>query len=206
LLSAAGSTRVPGTYLARTGYTRGRTVSTWAASSASKSKAPSTTSFSRDNRRGPIFRVDYDFHLFLLFFGDELVERGWRCLAYTLIPNHYHLVFETPEANLSDGMHRLNLRWAKAFNREYGLLGHVFQGRFGLRVVGDDVDFEGVIRYVIRNPVEAGLCRDPRDWEWSSYGELVGSAPPRFLVDVERLSQLLRCSTAEVPARLERLS
>jgi len=162
--------------------------------------------FSRGNRRGPIFRVDYDFHLFLLFFGDELVERGWRCLAYTLIPNHYHLVFETPEANLSDGMHRLNLRWAKTFNREYGLLGHVFQGRFGLRVVGDDVDFEGVIRYVIRNPVEAGLCRDPRDWEWSSYGELVGSAPPRFLVDVERLSQLLRCSTAEVPARLERLS
>ncbi len=162
--------------------------------------------FSRGNRRGAIFRLDYDFHRFLIYFGDELVKRGWRCLAYALIPNHYHLVFETPEANLSAGMHRLNLRWAKAFNKEYALLGHVFQSRFGSRVVRDDADFEGVLRYVIRNPVEAGLCRDPRDWEWSSYGELVGTAPARFLVDVERLAQLLGCSVAEVPARLERLA
>jgi len=160
--------------------------------------------FSRGNRRGPIFRLDYDFHRFLLYFGDELIDRGWRCLAYTLIPNHYHLVLETPKANLSVGMHRLNLRWAKAFNKEYGLLGHVFQGRFGLRVVRNDL--ERVLRYVIRNPVEAGLCRDPRDWEWSSYGELVGSAAPRFLLDVPRLAELLGCSVAEVPTRLERLA
>jgi hypothetical protein len=59
---------------------------------------------------------------------------------------------------------------------------------------------------VIRNPVEAGLCRDPHDWEWSSYGELVGSAHPRFMIDVERLAELLRCSVAELPARLERLA
>ena len=162
--------------------------------------------WSRGNRRGAIFRFDYDFHCFLLKVSDEIVDRGWRCLAYTLIPNHYHFVMETPEANLSVGMHRLNLRWAKAFNKEYGLLGHVFQGRFGSRVVGDERDFEGVLRYVIRNPVEAGLCRDPRDWEWSSYGELVGSAHPRFMIDVERLAELLRCSVAELPARLERLA
>jgi putative transposase len=162
--------------------------------------------FSRGNRRGAIFRLDYDFHRFLIYFDDELVERGWRCLAYSLLPNHYHLVFETPEANLSLGMHRLNLRWAKAFNKEYALLGHVFQGRFGSRIIRDGADLERVLRYVIRNPVEAGLCRDPRDWEWSSFGELAGAAQARFLVDVERLAELLGCSAAEAPGRLERLA
>ena len=86
------------------------------------------------------------------------------------------------------------------------LLGHVFESRYGSRIVDGELDFEGALRYVIRNPAEAGLCRDPRDWEWSSYGEIVGSATPRFIVDVARLSELLRCSIAELPARLERLA
>jgi REP-associated tyrosine transposase len=161
--------------------------------------------YTRGNRRELIYRVDYDYDLFLMRLGDEIAKRGWNCLAYALLPNHYHLVFETPEANLSIGMHRLNLRWAKAFNREYGLLGHVFQSRFGSRQVGDQRDLEGVLRYVLRNPVNAGLCREPADWLWSSYAELMGAAAPRWIVSLERLAELLGSSMAELPARLTRL-
>jgi putative transposase len=161
--------------------------------------------YSRGNRREVIYRVDYDFHRFLLYLCDELVKRDWRCLAYALIPNHYHLVIETPEANLSAGMHRLNLRWAKAFNREYRQYGHVFQSRFGSRVVTDELDFNNVLRYVLRNPVNAGLGSDAREWPWSSYSEIAGAAEPRWLVNVERLGELLRCSVAEIPARLATL-
>jgi REP element-mobilizing transposase RayT len=161
--------------------------------------------FSRGNRRDLIFRVDYDFHRFLLYLGDEIVAREWRCLAYALIPNHYHLVIETTVENLSAGMHRLNLRWAKAFNREYGLCGHVFQSRFGSRVVTDELDFNNLLRYVLRNPVSAGLCRQADDWPWSIGGEIAGAAEPRWIVDLERLGELLRCSIAEIPARLASL-
>jgi putative transposase len=161
--------------------------------------------FARGNRRDLIYRVDYDYDLFLLSLGGEIERRGWNCLAYALLPNHYHLLFETPEANLSVGMQRLNLRWAKAFNREYGMVGHVFQGRFGSRLIGDGRDLESALRYVSRNPVNAGLCRDPADWSASSYAELVGTAPPRWLVNLERLAELLGCSVPELPDRMKRL-
>jgi putative transposase len=161
--------------------------------------------YSRGNRRDLIFRLDYDFHRFLLYLGDEIAAREWRCLAYALIPNHYHVVIETQAENLSAGMHRLNLRWAKAFNREYGLCGHVFQSRFGSRVVTDELDLNSLLRYVLRNPVNAGLCREAHEWPWSSCAELAGAAEPRWIVDVERLGELLRCSIAEIPARLASL-
>ena len=162
--------------------------------------------YMRGNRREPIFRTDADFECFLLFFGDEIERRGWRCLAYCLIPNHAHLLFETPEANLSEGMQRLNLRWAKRFNKAYELVGHVFQGRFGSELVADERYFRSLLRYIALNPVNAGVCRNPSNWPWSSYAEIVGSVPPRWLIDLERLCELLQTSRGEAAARLASLA
>jgi len=158
--------------------------------------------FDRGNRREPIFRVDHDFERFLLYLGDEVERRSWQCLSYCLIPNHYHFLVETPEPNLSEGMHRLNLRRAKRFNKEYGLLGHVFQGRFGSELIENELYLLSVLRYIARNPVNAGLCSDLRDWPWSSYAESVAAAPPRGIVNFRRLCEAMSSTLAEGQARL----
>jgi REP element-mobilizing transposase RayT len=107
---------------------------------------------------------------------------GWLVHAYCLMPNHYHLVLETPEPNLSDGMHRLNFLTAQSFNRRHEVDGHLFQGRFHSPLVESDRHLLELSRYVVLNPVRAGLVRHPADWRWSSYRAAVGLAPqPAFL-------------------------
>src|SRR5438132_1439590 len=94
--------------------------------------------------------------------------------------NHFHLLVLTPEANLSGGMHRLNGTYAQWFNYRHERVGHVFQGRYGAKLVGDDSHLHATIRYIVRNPVRSGLCRHAREWRWSSHRAVLGEveAPP----------------------------
>jgi putative transposase len=94
--------------------------------------------------------------------------------AYCLMLNHYHLVTTTVHPNLSRAIHRLNGRYAQWWNVRHGRVGHVFQGRFGAQVVGDDVYFLNACRYVVLNPVRAGLTRTAPEWPWSSYRASAG--------------------------------
>jgi REP element-mobilizing transposase RayT len=132
---------------------------------------------------------DFDRKLFLRMLGDVVEDTGWRGHAYCLMANHYHLLIETPEPNLSAGMHRLNLRYARRFNRRYGFEGHVFDRRFYSRLVRADWDLLEVLRYVVLNPVRVGLCGHPADWPWSSYRATVGQmSRPDFLTTDRILS------------------
>jgi hypothetical protein len=98
------------------------------------------------------------------------------------MPNHFHLLLETARAELSNGMRYLNGVYAQSFNRRYQLDGHLFQGRFHARLVESDWHLLEVGRYVVLNPVRAGLCSGPGEWAWSSYNALVGTAAmPTFL-------------------------
>jgi putative transposase len=136
----------------------------------------------RGVRKEPIFTDDRDYVRFLQLLA-EVVERfGWICHAYCLMPNHYHLVVETPRPNLSPGMERLNGRYAQSFNYRHGLEGHVFERRFrSIRIVGDGHLLE-LSRYIVLNPVRAGLCRSAAGWRWSSFRAAVGiSRRPTFL-------------------------
>jgi REP element-mobilizing transposase RayT len=129
---------------------------------------------SRGNRRQKVF-LDANDHLIFLYLLDELSRRrGWRGYSYCLMPNHYHLVFETPGPDLSDGMQWLNGRFAQAFNGLHGLDGHVFQGRFHSVLVESDMHLLELSRYLALNPVRAGLCDRPGDWPWSSYSAVAG--------------------------------
>jgi putative transposase len=112
---------------------------------------------------------------------------GWLCHTYCLMPNHYHLVLETPEPNLSAGMQRLNSVFAQWFNAESGFTGHVFERRFSSRIVESTYDLFELARYVVLNPVRAGLCSDPGDWEWSSYRALIGETPAAPFLTTEKL-------------------
>ena len=139
----------------------------------------------RGNRRQAIFNDDYDYRLLLLIVGDVVARYGWRCHAYCLLPNHFHLLVETPGTTLSAGMHRLNGRYAQWFNDRHGLDGHLFQGRFHSVVIETEGHLLGAFRYILLNPVRASLCSSPDRWTWSSYRATVGSTgvPPFLAVD-----------------------
>jgi len=122
------------------------------------------------------------------------VERryGWRLHVKCLMGNHYHLVLETPEADISAGMQWLNGRYAQDFNHRHAVDGHLFQGRFYSGQVEGDWHLLELTRYLARNPVDAGLCRHPRGWPWGSYRAVAGFERPlamRFL-DVRRVLDL----------------
>ena len=88
------------------------------------------------------------------------------------MPNHFHLVVSTARTELSAGMHRLNCLYAMGFNKRYKRSGHLFQNRFDARIVEGDLHAQAVARYVVDNPVRAGLCQDWRHWPWSGLGGL----------------------------------
>ena len=128
----------------------------------------------RGDRREDIY-ADYEDRLgWLSIFGDVCDRFFWRCHAYCLMTNHYHLVVETPEGKLSHGMRQLNGVYTQAFNRRHRLVRHLFQGRFKAILVERDAYLLELARYVVLNPVRAGMVADAGDWPWSSYRAMVG--------------------------------
>ena len=136
----------------------------------------------RGNRRQPIYLDAADRVRFLGFLGDVVVRLGWRCHAYCLMTNHYHVLVTTPNPDISVGMEYLNGRYAKRFNARHGYEGHLFERRFYSEVVEGDVHLLELARYIVLNPVRTRICANAGDWPWSSYNALVGRArPPRLL-------------------------
>lgn len=132
--------------------------------------------------RIPIYRDEDDRLFFLELLADAIEQFAWVCHAYCLMTNHYHLLIETPHADISIGMQFLNGQYAQAFNRRHGYEGHLFERRFAAEVIESDWHLLEVCRYIVLNPVRAGLCRHPADWRWSSYRATVKRARrPRFL-------------------------
>ena len=145
--------------------------------------------YARGNNREAIFRGLSDLQEYMALL-DCVVEWGrWRCLGYCLMPNHVHLLIETTVPNLGVGMRELHGRYARSFNKRHGRCGHLFGGRYGAVRVEDDPYLWTVARYLAMNPVEANLCRDAKDWRWSSHRAIVEGHAPAFL-DVERLLEL----------------
>ena len=96
--------------------------------------------------------------------------------------NHYHLLVETPDGNLSRGMRQLNGVYTQLFNRVHNRVGHVFQGRYKAIHVEKDDYLQELCRYVVLNPVRAGMVRSAREWKWSSYRATAGQVEvPTFL-------------------------
>ena len=124
---------------------------------------------SRGDRKEPIFTDDRDRHLLIEVLAQALDRFDAAALAYCLMGNHYHLVLRTNRANLSRLMRHVNGVYAQAFNRRHGLVGHLFQGRFGSIHVDRDAYLLQVCRYTELNPVRAGLVEAPAAWRWSSH-------------------------------------
>ena len=129
---------------------------------------------SRGNRQEAIFDDDGDRAAFLDILAGVVGRFGWLCHAYCLMRNHYHLLTETPEPNLSRGMRQLNGVYTQRYNARHGKLGHVFQGRFKAVLIEKQSHLLEVCRYVVLNPVRAGLVTQARQWRWSSYAATAG--------------------------------
>jgi len=132
---------------------------------------------SRGDRREAIYRDEQDRLDWLAVVGEVCSRFNWRCHAYCEMTNHYHVVVETPDANLSKGMRQLNGVYTQATNRRHGLVGHLFQGRFKAILVERDAYLLELARYVVLNPVRAGMVPEASDWPWSSYRAMVGEEP-----------------------------
>lgn len=145
----------------------------------------------RGNARADIFLGDADHAAFLGVLADTCARQRWRCHAYCLMTNHYHLVVETEDANLSQGMRQINGVHTQEFNRRHRRVGHLFQGRYKAILVDKEGYLKELARHVVLNPVRAGLVRRPEDWRWSSYRAMAGEvAPPVWLETDWLLGQL----------------
>ena len=149
----------------------------------------------RGNERKAIFRADPDRYHFLSLM-EELGERfGARVHAYVLMDNHFHVLLETPEANLSRTMQWLGVSYSLWFNRRHDRVGHLFQGRFKAVVVEDDAGWQEVARYAHLNPVRvAGLELDKRRRSASRAG-LVSKPEPGLIAERLRVLREFRWSS-----------
>jgi REP element-mobilizing transposase RayT len=120
----------------------------------------------RGAKRAAVFRSDADYAEFRASLLRVAERFGWVLHAFCLMPNHYHLIVEAAQQELSRGMHRLNGGYARGFNERYETSGHVFERRFWSWAIESDEHFERPLRYVGNNPVEAGLCTRVAEWPW----------------------------------------
>ncbi|WP_038247101.1 transposase [Ghiorsea bivora] len=145
---------------------------------------------SRGNAQTDIYLSDADRDIFLDVLTHVVERFDWVCHAYCLMSNHYHLMIETPKANLSRGMRQLNGMYTQRFNRAHHRIGHVFQGRFKSIIVDKDAYLLELSRYIVRNPVAANMVNSVSDWPWSSYNATAGiEKKPAFLTVNWLLSQ-----------------
>jgi len=140
---------------------------------------------SRGNAGHAIFADDGDRAAFLKVLQAVVGRFRWRCHAYCLMGNHYHLLIETPEPNLSRGMRQLNGVYTQAYNRRHGQAGHVMQGRFKAILVEKESYLVQLCRYIVRNPVAAKLTKKVEDWPWSSFQATAGLVPAPTWLEID---------------------
>ncbi len=129
---------------------------------------------SRGNAQEAIYREDKDRRDYYSVVFEVCERFNWVIHAYCLMDNHYHLLVETPEGNLSKGMRHLNGVYTQRFNQNHTRVGHVFQGRYKAILVQKESYLLELARYIVLNPVRARMVRSARDWPWSSYRATIG--------------------------------
>jgi len=156
---------------------------------------------SRGNARQDIFTDTKDYRTFLTILADVVEQYRWIVHAYCLMGNHYHLLVETPRANLSRGMRHLNGVYTQKYNRNHNSVGHLFQGRYKAFVVEKDAYLLELGRYIVLNPVLAGLVHSPEEWSWSSYGATTGMRPQESFLHTDWLLGLFSPSKSHARER-----
>jgi putative transposase len=130
----------------------------------------------RGDRKAVIYQDDTDRAMWLQTLGDVCTQSNFTVYAFCQMNNHYHLLLESVDGNLSQGMRQLNGVYSQYFNRRHGLVGHVFQGRYHSILVQKESYLLELARYIVLNPVRAQMVSSPEGWAWSSYRLMTSSA------------------------------
>ena len=138
---------------------------------------------SRGNNKCAIFLNNLDRKDFLFLLGEAKKKYGWVIVSVCLMTNHFHLLVETPKGDLSKGMQWLKSQYARRFNKRHNCSEHLFGERFWSGLVQKEAYYLQVIRYILLNPVKAGLVKKPQDYPWSSLRGMLGLGPSWGLVD-----------------------
>ena len=155
---------------------------------------------SRGNDGIPLFRDDIDRLKFLSLLSRTIRRFGWVLLDWVLMTTHFHLSVQTPECTLSDGMHWLLGTYASWFNRRHRRRGHLYQDRFKNVLVDENEYLLTVARYIVLNPVKAGMVRRPEDYIWSSYRARAGYEPAPEWLTLEPVQFLFGHDAAQARA------
>jgi REP element-mobilizing transposase RayT len=145
---------------------------------------------SKGNFGGDIYLTPADRAAFLDLYARVARKRAWVTYAYCLMTTHFHFVVRLVDGGLSEGMRELNGCFSRQMNAMAGRTGqgHLFKNRFHAAHVETDAHLLESCRYVVNNPVMAGVCAHPGEWGWSSYNASAGlCAPPPFLAVDELL-------------------
>lgn len=132
-----------------------------------------------------IFREDKDKYFFLRLLADCKEETNFRLYAYCIMDNHVHLAIKDENNALAVTMKKINVAYAKYFNKKYERVGHLFQNRFGSQNIENDEYFLNLLRYVHKNPIVAGMVKKLDDYQWSSFNEYMGQSVEDGLTDVD---------------------
>jgi putative transposase len=135
----------------------------------------------RGVRRLEVYQDPIDYRKFESLLETVVRKRRWEVHAYCQMPNHYHLLLNTPDADISAGLHWLNGIYARWFNERHRYTGHVFEARFHAVLVRHNVHLLNLACYLPLNPVRGRLCGRPAEWEWSSYRATTGRARKSWL-------------------------
>jgi putative transposase len=127
----------------------------------------------RGNERKKVFSTKADYDRFKEYLKEAQTRFGFILHAYVLMGNHYHLIGETPEANLSAIMHSINGAYTTYFNKKRKRSGHLFQGRYKAILIDHDSYLLELSRYIHLNPVKAGMVERPEDYAFSSYASYI---------------------------------
>jgi REP element-mobilizing transposase RayT len=136
----------------------------------------------RGNRKKPVFADARDRERYLTLLAKAVEKCGWTVYAYCLMTNHIHLVVRVPDGTMAKGMQILHGEYAQAYNRRHEKDGHTWRGRYSANRVDEDSYLLNVLRYVVNNPVRAGMVGNAAQWQWSSHRAMLGKAlAPAFL-------------------------
>jgi REP element-mobilizing transposase RayT len=136
-----------------------------------------------------IFEARRDFEKFLEIYERASRRRRWTTLDWCLLDNHFHFLIKLHEGGLSAGMRELNGCYSRWFNLKQGRTGqgHTFKNRFFSELLSSELHLRSVLAYIPLNPIDAQLCDEPAEWEWSGCAAALGQTPPRKFHDVDAL-------------------